>query len=544
MNDFRQFALSENIFKALDALQFTTPTKIQEQAIPMLLAKDNIDFHGQASTGTGKTLAFLIPILQKINLNSRDTQALIVAPTRELVLQITESLDKLSKFCEKISITPIYGGVSIDNQTRILKRGVHIVIGTPGRLNDHIRRRNLSLKNLRTLVLDEADIMLDMGFKQEIDSILLNTNKDRQIWLFSATTKGGIALIKKKHMKDPASVRIIKKNVAAKNTEQYFCVAPMRYRFDALSRFIDTVTDFYGIVFCQTKILTAEVAQTLSKRGYNVASLHGDMDQKLRNKVIKKFKDRFFDILIATDVAARGIDVNSLTHVINYSLPDNQENYIHRIGRTGRAGKKGIAITFVNTSQVRRMKSLARMLKTEINPIEVPVLADVMKVKINKALEYFNELCNKEQTINGILDPLRASINSLSRDDLANGTINILSDTFLNGCDKEVEMPDFSAVKDSDGYRSSSRYEGRRRNNSNISEIVLHIGSDDGINKSDVFNHFINSKAVSRSQIERVRVIKRRSFVTVPSSIAKKVLSALKGKNFQRRRVRVGLIKS
>jgi len=554
MNGFRQFNLSDDIFKAIDALGFTTPTKIQEQAIPMLISQKKIDFHGQAQTGTGKTIAFSIPLLQKVDASVRCTQGLIVAPTRELVQQITESFRDLTKFCRNISVVSIYGGVSIENQIRQLKKGAHIVVGTPGRLNDLIRRKKLVIKDLKTLILDEADIMLDMGFKEEIDSILAKASKDREIWLFSATTKSGINAIKKKHMKDPASVRIVRDNSAAQSTEQFYCVLPMRYRFQALRRIMDKESGFYGIVFCQTKALTADVAHMLSKSGYNAAALHGDMDQKMRNKVITKFKRKSFDVLVATDVASRGIDVSDLTHVVNYSFPEDQESYIHRIGRTGRAGKKGVAITFLNGGETRRMKQLTSKFKTEINPIEVPTLEDVMRVKIDKAMQYFNESCDKKQSLNGALDPIRLSMNDMSRDKLVNGAINLLAETFLNICQTEEEIPHFSEKSDFGRSNFERRGRGRRRDNSKrgdnkrfnrdgTSEIVLHIGSDDGVVKSDIMRYFLKSK-IDKRKIERVRVIKKRSFVVVCSSIAKKVLSELKDQKIQSRKVRVGIIDS
>jgi len=546
MSGFKKFNLSKELMSALDRLEFTIPTEIQEKAIPVLVSQDGVDFHGQAQTGTGKTLAFSIPILQKIDLKKRQVQALIVAPTRELVLQICETLHKLATFQKNISILPVYGGVSIDNQMRTLKRGVQIVVGTPGRLNDHLRRKTLLLDNLDTLVLDEADIMLDMGFKEEIDAILAKTAKDRRIWLFSATTKSGIALIKKEHMSNPTSVRVCKKNVTAKNTEQFFSVVPSTHRFHALRRILDNQAEFYGIIFCQTKLLTAEVSQKLTKSGYNAACLHGDMDQKMRNKVITKFKNKSFDVLVATDVAARGIDVNDLTHVINYSLPEDQESYIHRIGRTGRAGKKGTAITFINRRQVRQIKSLAMKFKADIKPMEIPTLADVMRVKMGKALEYFAQSCGKEQTLNGMLDPLRSSMHDLSKDKLVNGVVNILSDRFLNADDIGNDIPDFSKLS---SYDEKNDRSGRRRYNKNsieqydknLSEIVLHVGAEDGIKKNDIIKHFLRSKVIDRKQISRVRIIKKRSFVVVCSSIAGKVIHALKGKSLHSRKVRVGL---
>jgi len=553
MNEFIKLGITENIIKALSEAKFVSPTEIQAQAIPMLIANEKVDFHGQAQTGTGKTLAFGIPLLQKIDVKDKSVQGLVIAPTRELVLQIVESLSFAAKYCENVHIIPVYGGVDIERQIRQLKKGVHIIVGTPGRLNDHIRRRNLKLNNLKTLVLDEADIMLDMGFKEEIDFILSKSSKDRSIWLFSATTKSGINDIKKTHMQDVSSVRVATKNVTAANTQQFFCVVPMRYRQKVLCRVIDTSTAFYGIIFCQTKLLTADVAARLAKRGYSAGALHGDMDQKMRNKVIKKFKDKEFDILVATDVAARGIDVNSLTHVINYSLPEDQESYVHRIGRTGRAGNKGTAITFVNSREVRRVKSLAKRFSADIKQFEVPSLEDILKSRVAKALLHFNQYCEKDTQFNGALDPLRSSISDLPKDKLVNVAVNLLSDKFLKSYRNEQEIPAHALLEDTGRSFSPNRRgagggrgrsfsrDGRDRRNDNVREIILHIGSEHGINRSDIVKYFVSSRAVDRKQIEKVRVIKRRSFVMVPSGIARKVVRALNGKKIQNKKIRVSI---
>ncbi|MFC1841892.1 DEAD/DEAH box helicase, partial [Candidatus Dependentiae bacterium] len=526
-----------------------TPTEIQQKAIPVLVSDKRVDFHGQAQTGTGKTLAFGIPLLQNIDPSKKETQALVIAPTRELVLQIVESLSKVAKFAKHISIEAIYGGVDITRQTQKLRRGVHIVIGTPGRLNDHIRRKNLNLNDLKTLVLDEADIMLDMGFRQEIDSILSKSGKNRQIWLFSATTKRGVGELKKTHMKDPVSVRVAQKSITVENTSQFYCMVPMKYRFKALCRIIDKELSLYGIVFCQTKLLCAEVASKLGKKGYNAASLHGDMDQKMRNKVIKRFKNRECDILVATDVASRGIDVDSLTHVINYSLPEDQESYVHRIGRTGRAGKEGTAITFVSNRDVRHIKSLSRRFSAEIKPFEVPSLKDLINARVSRAISFFNESCTDNTQLNGELDPLRSSINEMPKEKLVNVAINLLSDKFLNGYQHEEEIPSYESHEDSGGRYSDRRYsEGRRSDRKyadkryeNMSEIILHIGSEHGVEKSDVLQYCLDSQVLDRKQIERVRVIKRRSFVIVPSHVAKKVVNVLNRKKFQRKKIRIGI---
>jgi len=528
MKSFTDFDLSSQMQKALVSLGFTNPTEIQEKSFPILLGAEKTDFHGQAQTGTGKTLAFGIPLVETINARSRATQALIVAPTRELVLQICDSLKQVAQFTDVV-IEPIYGGVSIMNQIRMLKKGVHIVVGTPGRLRDHLRRRTLSLKELETLVLDEADIMLDMGFKEEIDEILEYAPQDRQIWLFSATVKSGITDIKKTHMHDPVSIRVSKSKVTTDNTQQFHCMVPTKYRLQALCRIIDTAPEFYGLIFCQTKVLTGDIAERLTKRGYRVGCLHGDMDQKLRNKVTKKFKDKSFDIVVATDVAARGIDVVGLTHVINYSMPDDQESYVHRIGRTGRAGKQGTAITFVNNREVRRLQQLVRKFKGEIKPLEIPTVDDVLTIRAEKALNYFKDASEKTTSLKEKFSQLHDAIAASGKEQLVDTVLNLLSDKYLRGHEKERDIPSVCPTE-------KALQDGQKQ------ELMFHIGFEDGIDRDCVLQYCLDADAIQASDIERVRVIKRRSFVILSSMSANKLVKALKGKKMQGKRVRVSLV--
>lgn len=528
MTKFKDFPIAQPVLERLDALGFTTPTEIQAKAFPILLTDKQVDFHGQAQTGTGKTLAFGIPLLCKIDPNQKRPQALIVAPTRELVVQICESLANVAKDMNLV-IAPIYGGVSIIKQLADLKRGVHIVVGTPGRLIDHLNRRTLDLSKLKTFVLDEADIMLDMGFKDEIDEILNCAPDNRQIWLFSATVKSGIADLKRTHMKDPVVVSVTPQTVAASTTKQYFCVVPMRFRLQALSRFIDNCQDFYGMIFCQTKILASEVAEKLSQRGYRVGALHGDLDQKMRNKVIESFKKNETDIVVATDVAARGIDIAGLTHVVNYSFPDDQESYIHRIGRTGRAGKDGVAITLVGQGEVRRITQLSKRFKTTINPIEIPAVADVVKTRTANALTYLTSVCSQE--LNGLssMHDLKNAVNDLSKEQLANGIMHVLSDKFLREYLHERDIiPAFSSK------------EALATSNDALQEIMINLGLDDGITRDDIISCCLGANGIDKHLLERVRVIKRRSFITLPSRIAGQLVGFLKSQKIKGRTFRVG----
>lgn len=526
-------ALKDELKKALDELGFTKPTEIQAKAIPELInGKKNIDFHGQAQTGTGKTLAFGLPLLNNIDPKEKHVQALIVAPTRELVVQITESLEKVSKHLP-VSITTIYGGMSMQDQIRILKRGVQIVVGTPGRLNDHIRRKTLDLSHIRTLVLDEADIMLEMGFKEEIDEILKSCSKDRNIWLFSATVKGGIETIKRSHMRNPISVSVSKTDVGNKQVQQYYSIVPARQRIAAVARFIDKAPDFYGLIFCPTKLLASEVAELLLKRGYKVAALHGDMNQAARNKVIKRFKDKQIDILVATDVAARGIDVANLTHVINYGIPMDQESYVHRIGRTGRAGKEGIAITFINPSEVGKIKRLQQRFNFVINPIQVPTFEDIAASRIADAAEYMALASHKDKQDGNYLEKLRALATEYDHAALVNIAVHCLHDLFFKHI-KDADI-DFSHA----AQERAPRERGESRLAPGHEELLLTIGLDDGATKPDLLAFLEKHANLKSRDLGKVKLMKRQSFISVPSKEISRVIRELDRKKLMGREVRV-----
>lgn len=533
ITSFKDLPLHPQILTTLDGLGFTTPTDIQGKAIPLLLASKKVDFWGQAQTGTGKTLAFGIPLIQGINASDRRLQALIVAPTRELVVQITQSLRPIAQPLG-ISVEAIYGGASMRDQMSALKRGVHIVVGTPGRINDHLTRRTLSLSHLSTLVLDEADIMLDMGFKEEMDQILAAAPEERQIWLFSATVKPGISNIMREHMQNTQSVCASKQAVGTANTKQYFSMVPHRNRFIALSRFIDSCPNFYGFIFCQTKILTAELAEKLAAAGYPANALHGDMSQGLRNAVIKKFKNKEFNILVATDVAARGIDVSDLTHVINYSLPNDHESYVHRIGRTGRAGKEGTAITFIGSkNEMRHIHMLERKFKVTINPLEVPSSQDIQKVYLKKAVEFLDTLSQK-QPETAIAPELHAAINGYNPKQLANMVLSTVAEKFFPATKKD----DFHFTNN-----SSQSYERDRGSASDdgLQELMIHLGTDDGISREDVADFLMQEGGIANDTLEKLKVIKRRTFIKLPAEMAEGLMEKIRGKTICGHKARISL---
>lgn len=530
---FKDFGLLPEIQKALDKLGFVSPTEIQAKAIPVLLSREKVDLHGQAQTGTGKTLAFGIPLLHRIDRSNKQTQALVIAPTRELALQICDSIRPLAESAG-ITVDAIYGGASLEAQMRNLRRGVQIVVGTPGRLNDHLRRKTLNLKEVTTLVLDEADIMLDMGFKEEIDEILEFMPNDREIWLFSATVKSGISDIMSSHMKNPESVRVSKKSIATGTTRHYYCVVPMRSRLNALCRFIESAPHFYGFVFCQTKILTSEIAEQLLLRGYRVGALHGDMSQSQRNAVISRFKSKEVTILVATDVAARGIDIANLTHVINYSLSEDLESYVHRTGRTGRAGREGIAITFINKGELRDIQLMQRKFNLTIEPIDVPTRDTIIKARMQEVSEYMTSVVERTPIDEKVLNEL---VDHLTEEQRKNGLKQILFDKFLKSIYEEEEFGGTPSL-DQQHQRSD-----RQSEFPNAREVFMPVGLDDGLDNEAVME-FLLANGMKREDVHKLRVIKRRTFMFISNDKVSELMSAVNNKTLGGRKVRVSLAES
>lgn len=540
-DSFCTINLAQPVQDKLQELGFQNPTEIQRQAIPILLENETKNFHGQAQTGTGKTLAFGLPLLHRIEQEERHPQGLIIAPTRELALQIVESITPFAQSLD-IKVVAVYGGVSIEDQIRKLNRGAHIVIGTPGRLTDHLTRKTLDLSRLKTLVLDEADIMLDMGFREDIEKIMNFTPRDREIWLFSATVKSGIRDIISKYMPDVTSISASKTQVGASTTEQFYCPIPMHSRLDALCRFIECAPDFYGFIFCQTKMLTSEIADQLTRRGLIVGALHGDLSQAQRNNVVKKFKNREYSIVVATDVAGRGIDIQNLTHVVNYSLPEDFESYIHRTGRTGRAGKKGIAITFINRSQPRDIKTLERKFKITINPITVPTKDEIISQRLDHIATHTEQSCvtstegsteNNEQKLipQKALELLEGKLQHLTDAQWKHLAQVLLYEKHLKNI--------FEAKKDSTFTQPKERDNDREQ----IDEIMFHVGLDDNISENDLRTLLQEKAGVSPEKILKVRMIRRRTFVRVLPEFIPTVISALADETLGGRRLRGAVYK-
>jgi ATP-dependent RNA helicase DeaD len=410
--------LSPEIQQAIQEIGYQNPTEIQEKSLPLLLSQD-CDFIGLAQTGTGKTAAYGLPLLHKIDFQNRVPQALILSPTRELCVQIAGELEKFSKNIPNAKIACIYGGVSFEKQIKELNAGPQIIVATPGRMIDHLQRKNTNLQNLKYIVLDEADEMLNMGFREEVDEILGFTSHNKKyIWLFSATMPTEIRQLVNKYMTNPQEVVIGKKNTLAPNIRNEAYLIDKDFRYEALKRIVDFYPDIYGIIFTRTKTEAQEIAEKLIKDGYNADALHGDLSQAIRDKVMTRFRDKSLQILVATDVAARGIDVDNITHVIHYGLPDDIESYIHRSGRTARAGKTGVSISILTNSQKQRLKQIEQLIKAPIQILPIPTAQDVIEKRLLHFFENFKNVSIDQEIIQKYQQTILNQLQDLSREEI------------------------------------------------------------------------------------------------------------------------------
>lgn len=410
MTAFKALGLEENLLKAIADMGFETPSEIQQKSIPILLDRDT-DMVSLAQTGTGKTAAFGFPMLQKINIDSRTTQGLILSPTRELCLQLANEIEQYGKYYSGLNVVAVYGGASITEQSKQLKKGAQIVVGTPGRMKDMIGRRLIDISKIEYCVLDEADEMLNMGFYEDITEILSHTPKDKSTWLFSATMPKEVAAIAKKFMHTPIEITVGDRNKGAENVSHEYYLVNARDRYDALKRLADANPDIFSVIFCRTKRDTQKVAEKLIEDGYNAAALHGDLSQNQRDLVMKSFRNHQIQMLVATDVAARGIDVDDITHVINYQLPDEIETYTHRSGRTGRAGKTGVSMVIISKSELRKIKSIERIIQKEFIAKEIPSGMEICEIQL---FHLANSI--KQSEVNNDIDEYLPTINEVLED--------------------------------------------------------------------------------------------------------------------------------
>lgn len=504
MNNFQNLGLSQSTVNVLDKLGFENPTPVQEKAIPMLLGQDPTDFIGIAQTGTGKTAAFGLPLIDLIDLSNKSTQALIMAPTRELGQQTAQQLTSFGQNNKAINIEVVYGGAAIVNQIRALKKPTQIVVATPGRLLDLIKRRAIRLDNVKYVVLDEADEMLNMGFKEDIDEILSHTLDDRVTWLFSATMPPEIRRIVKKYMDAPLEVSINSQEKTNKDISHKFVTTKTANKIPALRRFMDMQPDMRGIMFCRTKRETQQIADDLSNIGYGVEALHGDLSQGQRDAVMKRFKTRAMQLLIATDVAARGIDINDLTHVIHHTLPDQLESYTHRSGRTGRAGKKGISLVFVNPREDRKISQLEKKMNISFERIEVPEIKELRASRINNWANLIINTKVDEQS-EAILNELHGQFAHLSKEDILKRLITTQLDHLM------IQKGEDSNLNAKEGGGSSGGSPVKREK-TGFHRYFINVGSIDGMTKPDVLHFLSDISHVDRKFFGEISLQKNCTF--------------------------------
>lgn len=519
LESFRVLGLSDKTLEALSEKGFSEPTDIQRECIPLLL-ENKLDVIGQARTGTGKTAAFALPILETIDEKDKSTQALILAPTRELAMQVASEIDSL-KGKREISVDAIYGGTSYENQFKKLKKGLQIVVGTPGRIQDHLDRGTLNISKISFAVLDEADEMLDMGFVEDIEKILANSPKDKRMLLFSATMPDPILRLAENFMRDYTVVRIKKQESEEVLTEQYYYDLRESDKMEALCRIIDYSDDFYGIVFCKTKVQCEEIGRKLSERGYNAEALHGDLSQKQREIILQNLRDHKIKILVATDVAARGIDVQELTHVINFTIPQDPEVYIHRIGRTGRAGKKGTAITFVTPSEARKFGFIKRISRMSIEKGTLPSSNDIILKKKERILDKVRASF-KEQAI----EYEEIAANLLEEEDSFVIVKSLLKLLYKNELDKSQYHTIRSLEKPQDKKKKAK--DDKAIDDCGTTRLFIAMGRKDGLTKRLLANMLIERCRVRDEDIQNIEVMDEFSFINVPSMYADLIINAFK----------------
>ncbi len=518
MNTFQESGLREEIIKAVGELGFEKPTPIQEQTIPFILNSDR-DIVALAQTGTGKTAAFGLPVIHHVNEHEHQVQALVLCPTRELCVQITNDLDYFSKFIKGLFVVPVYGGASIDKQIKALGRGGQIVVGTPGRVLDLIKRKVLLLENIKYLVLDEADEMLNMGFKDDLDAILSKTPKGRQSMLFSATMPKEIASMAKQYMQNAEEISVGKKNTGAENVQHHYYVVQASNRYLALKRIMDYYPNIYGIVFCRTRQETKDVADKLMQDGYNADALHGDLSQAQRDYVMNRFRSKHLHMLVATDVAARGLDVNDLTHVINYNLPDELEAYIHRSGRTGRAGKHGTSITIIHGRETNKITQLEKKVGRQFEQKQVPVGSEVCEKQLFHLIDKVEWVEVDESNIEAYLDVIYKKLAWLPREELIKRFVSVEFNRFLS---YYKDAPDLNVAA------QQPREKGKRRSDMNFTRFHINLGSRDNVSVVDLIA-LINKHTGNQSiEIGKIDIFKNFSFFELDKSYDKLIMEGFK----------------
>jgi ATP-dependent RNA helicase DeaD len=538
MTLFTEAGLMPEIVQAVEDLGFTKPTPIQEKAIPALINTES-DILALAQTGTGKTAAFGLPIIHRIDKNGKGVQALVLSPTRELCMQITRDLENYSAKIKNFKTVAVYGGASIVNQLQDLKKGAHIVVGTPGRTLDLIKRKALDISKIQWLVLDEADEMLNMGFQEDLDAILETSPVNKKVLLFSATMPAEIQRIANTYMKEPLEISVGKRNQGAENVRHEFYMVQARDRYAALKRIADIYPNIYGIVFCRTRMETKEVADKLIADGYNADALHGDLSQAQRDSVMNRFRTKNLQLLVATDVAARGLDVNNLSHVINYNLPDDLEAYVHRSGRTGRAGKNGISVSIIHTRDARKIKDLQKMVGKEFARKPVPGGREICEKQLFNLIDKMENVEVNEEQIDEYLETIYKKLSWLSREELIKRFVSVEFNRFLSYYEK---APDLNIVKNEERESRGERSP-KRSKSTGFSRFFISIGSKDNVNVSTLLGYLNRNIRGKKIEIGKVEIMKKFSFFEMDKAYEDEILSTFRRAEFDGKEVVVEISK-
>lgn len=535
---FEELGIEQDLLHSIKGLGFVQPTPIQEKAIPILL-QGTKDFIGLAQTGTGKTAAFGLPLLQLINRQHKFPQALIICPTRELCVQITNDLNSFKRKTDHVAVTAVYGGASIGMQIKELKRGTHIVVATPGRLIDLIERKAIHLDNIHYVVLDEADEMLNMGFKDDIEFILKNTPNRQSTWLFSATMPPEIRQVSKRYMKQPLEITIGKVNAGASNIDHQFFVTSQVNRYETLKRIIDFNPGLYGIIFTRTKSDAQTITESLIREGYDIEALHGDLTQPQRDKVMTRFREKSLQLLIATDVAARGIDVQGITHVINYELPDDMEVYTHRSGRTGRAGRSGISISIITPKEVYRLRQIERMLNCKFHKMDIPGGKDVCRKQFFHFIDKMLQADISHGEYETYLPILKERFASVEKEEILQRVAALEFDRFLKYYENAADLNLREEKRDGTERTTHRDTAGRTFGNKSYQRLFVNLGTKDGFYKASFLQFILDMSDLRKDSLGRVDMKEMNSWIEIEPSVAKKMIKAIDGKNFRGRRIRM-----
>lgn len=546
MTKFEVLGIEENLLNSIRILGFTEPTPIQEKAIPVLL-EGTRDFIGLAQTGTGKTAAFGLPLLQLLKKENKFPQALIICPTRELCMQITNDLNHYRGKRDHVQVTAVYGGSSITQQIRDLKKGTHIVVATPGRLIDLIERKAINLEKIHYVVLDEADEMLNMGFKDDIEFILKNTPNRQSTWLFSATMPPEIRQVSKRYMDKPFEITIGKVNAGNVNIDHHYYLTQHVNRYETLKRIIDFNPGIYGLIFTRTKADAQSVSEQLTRDGYDIEALHGDLTQPQRDKVMGMFREKTIQLLVATDVAARGIDVKGITHVINYELPDDIEVYTHRSGRTGRAGSTGISISIVTPKEFYRIRHIEKLVNTKFHKMDIPAGMEVCRKQFFHFIDKMLQADISHGEYETYLPLLKEKFGGIDKEEILQRVAALEFDRFLkyyeNAADLNMRDSGKPARRESVEDRRAHRDTRGRSFESpgNFQKLFVNLGTKDGFYKASFLQFVLDMSDLRKEVLGRIDMKEMNSWLEVEPQAAKKMIRAIDGKKFKGRRIRMNL---